>query len=231
MSKVKKVLLPLLLAAALFCAGCGDNQPEDNNVIEPGTADAEIQADPGINDKGEATTLEDIAAAQSRISSYYFEQSLPSGDVNIFARVWYCDNKMKVVTSINGELQSESYYDYNSRTQIDYSPADSDTAIAMDFDPNAADAPDNPLDDDYLTCTLLGNEVIDRQNCVIVQTANGDKLWVSTADGFPMQVNFTDHFGAESTVAYRNIELNTVTASDVEVPADLEIEYLNAGQK
>ena len=238
---LKKFLMILLAVSSLvLIAGCDDDsqpaQGDEPVIIEPGLSQDEQNEDGNTHgqqegefaftDKGEKTTVEDLALAQSNIKSYYFEQTIHYSESSVFLRVWYCDNKMKVITSADGSLQSVFYYDYDQLTQITYSPADNDIAIGMVFDPASVDAPDNPLDDDYLQCTLLGSEIIDRQLCYIMQTAEGDKLWVSTLYGFPLQVEFVDHLGDNYTVAYRNIEINTITADQVEFPDDLQVEFL-----
>jgi hypothetical protein len=243
---MKKLLPPLLvlLAVSLLFSACAANNPdaEDAVIIEPGLTDeetAEDNTDDEANDsetsaelfvdKGELTTVEDLAAAQAKIQSYYFEQTIPYTDASVFLQVWYYAHKMKVVTSVDGYGLTEFYYDYDAQTIISYSPADSDTAIQMYFDAASEDAPDNPLDDDYTACTFLGSEEIDRQLCYILETPEGDKLWVSTKYGFPYQVEFIDHLGEQYTVAYRNIEINTLTEESVQVPADLPIYNLDTG--
>ena len=233
-------MILLAVSSLVLIAGCGDDsqpaQGDEPVIIEPGLSQDEQNEDGNtqgqqegefaFTDKGEKTTVEDLALAQSNIKSYYFEQTIHYSESSVFLRVWYCDNTMTVITSADGSLHSVFYYDYDQLTQIPYSPADHDIAIGMVFDPASVDAPDNPLDDDYLQCTLLGSEIIDRQLCYIMQTAEGDKLWVSTLYGFPLQVEFVDHLGDNYTVAYRNIEINTITADQVQVPDDLQVEFL-----
>jgi hypothetical protein len=238
-------LLPLILvmiAVTLgFCACSADNS-SDPVVIEPGvtgdtptdgstadTSGTDTQTADFI-DKGENSTVDDLIANQQKITSYYFEQTIPYTDATVFLQVWYYDNKMKVISSESGYILTENYYDYDKLTMVSYSPADSDKAMQMTFDPAGEDAPGNPVREDYSTYILLGSEEVDRQFCLILQTTAGDKLWISSKYGFPLQVEFVDQMGNKYTVAYRNLEINTVTASDVEVPADLPIYTLNAGE-
>ena len=226
----------------LALSACGPSEdPGDQMIIEPGleddpsgedidsTVEDEPDATVTFADKGEQTTVDDLTAAQAKIKSYYFEQTIPYADASVFLQVWYCDNKMKVITSVGGQGLSEFYYDYDEMSVISYSPGDSDTAIKMDFDPQSLDAPDNPVADDYGNCVLLGNEKINRQLCYILQTPSGDKLWVGTKYGFPLQVEFVDHLGDLYTVQYRNLEINTLSAKDVAVPANLPIYYMGSG--
>ena len=114
---------------------------------------------------------------------------------------------------------------------IYYTPSEGNQAIKMDFNPNGDDAPDNPKDEDYASCTMLGTETIDGQLCYILQTSVGDKLWVGTKYGFPLQVEFVDHLGDTYTVAYRNVAINTISAAEVAVPDNISITYLGGGSE
>jgi hypothetical protein len=235
------VLLAIAMLALGACAPTAED-PGDETIIEPGvndeqTGDEASEPDDQNStdtsatfiDKGQQSTIDDLTASQAKIKSYYFEQTIPYADAAVFLQVWYFDNKMKVITSVDGQGLTEFYYDYDEMTVISYSPGDSDTGIMMDFDAEGEDAPDNPVTDDYSSCTLLGNETINRQLCYILQTLSGDKLWVSTKYGFPLQVEFVDHLGSLYTVEYRNLEINTLSEEDVAVPADLPIYYLETG--
>ena len=64
-----------------------------------------------------------------------------------------------------------------------------------------------------------------RQYCRIVETASGDRLWVSTKYGFPLRVEYTDSLGERYQVDYKNLSINTVSDEDVAMPADLEVVY------
>ena len=101
-------------------------------------------------------------------------------------------------------------------------------ALGTEFDPAGEEAPGNPLLDDYLACKMLGTEVVNRQTCCILETPDGNKLWVSTRYGFPLQVEFVDQLGSRFTVEYRNLEINTVTEDQVTIPDDLQVEFIDA---
>jgi len=232
-----KIFIVPAICCALVFAGCSDpvnpDNEDDSVIIEPGISDVPVNGDNTENvvvfeDKGEDTTVEDLAAAQEKISSYYFEQMMQSDYNSVFMQVWYCEGKMKVLTDTGASGKTEFYYDYDQELQISYTPGE-DTAIAMYFDADGEDAPDNPLDDDYLSCTVLGSEELNGQLCYILQAVNGDKLWVSTKYGFPLQVEFVGHFGDIFTVAYSNVEINTVTEEQVTVPSDLQVIDLKSG--
>ncbi len=250
----KLKIVVLLLASLAFLASCSDGNSGDADgegpiVLEPGISSgdpdpdsqspedddaaaddpADNPAGDGFIDKGEATTVADLIAAHDKITSYYFEQTIPYADGSVSLKVWYADNKMKVVANAAGGEINESYYDYNERTMIYYTPADGNDAIKMDFNPDGEDAPDNPKDEDYAACIMLGKEELNGQLCYILQTGIGDKLWVSTKYGFPLQVEFVDHLGDTYTVEYRNLEINTVSADEVAVPDHVSVTYLGGG--
>ena len=241
----KRVLVSFILATMVCLAACssdgGQTDEDEPIVIEPGVVNEDNTPDeetPVVDtpeeefvDKGEETTIDDLVAAQEKITSYYFEQTIPYAYGSVSLNVWYADNKMKVVAnSASGEI-NESYYDYDEMTMIYYNPAEGNQAIKMDFNPNSEDAPDNPKDENYAACTLLGKEELEGQLCYILQTAIGDKLWVSTKYGFPMQVEFVDHLGDTYTVAYHNIEINTISAAEVAIPDNVAVSYLGSGSE
>lgn len=236
------LLLLLLLLTALLLAACETAEP----VVEPPPADAPTVIEPGITpvqppqqapseqpdtdepaelfpDHGEATTVADLVAAQNNIDSYYFEQTIQYLNGHMFMQVWYAGRQMKVATSVDGVSQSEFYYDYDNMTVTTYYPGVSEAAMMLDFDAASADAPENPKTRDYAACTLLGMETINRQLCLILETAEGSKIWVGTKYGFPLQVQYVDSLGEEFTAQYRNISINTVDVAEVQPPADLLI--------
>lgn len=234
------LIVVILLAMALVLAACGDTgQPEDNGddavVIEPGVNGDGDDTDPNgedepedpdapvsFVDKGEDTTIDDLVANRAKISSYYFEQTIPYPDGEIFICTWYCDGQMKVIGSIDGYMVSEDYYDYTTMQHVSRHPSDN-SAQQYSFDPSGDNAPVNPKYDLYETYTYIGTETIDRQLCVVLETPIGDKLWVGTKYGFPLQVEYADSLGERYTVQYRNIMINTITADQTAVPADVTI--------
>ena len=244
-------LLLMLLAALTLCAGCGggpatdpDGDPQEV-VVEPGlqasdpVEDPQDAEDPGeeeeentpppslFTDKGENSTLEDLVANLDKIESYYFEQDIPYVDNHVYMQVWYKNGLMKVVTSVDGMGLSEYYYNYNDNTVINYAPGSGTPAIKLVFDSAGPDAPENPKLRDYLAdYTADGFETIDRQTCMVLNhVSDGSTLWVSTANGFPLQIYFEDSLGDLWTVQYKNIRLNAV--SDEELSFDPSIELVD----
>jgi outer membrane lipoprotein-sorting protein len=232
MVKKSKLLIATLIVLMVAVSACADESAEHDVhqplVIEPGieageAADDDQQLDQeGFADKGEATTIADLIQAQEQISSYYFEQNIPYSNGSVFMRVWYAGGKMKVVTSESGRTVSEEYYDYHNKTQTVYFASDN-YAYQTYFNPYSEVAPVNPKQDDYSSYTYLGQETIEGQLCLLLEAPIGDKLWVSTKYGFPLQVEFVDSFGERYTVAYLNVSINDVDKNDVEIPTGLLI--------
>lgn len=241
-------LLPCLLAL-LLCAACGGEEgsdaadtSQDTVVLEPGLPDdtatdpieedtdpddADEQQPEEFTDLGAAATLEDLTAAQAKIQSYYFEQTMPYLDSSVFMQVWYKDGYMRMRSSVDGYGLTENYYNYWDSTITSYSPGSGGPAQRMQFDFSSVDAPDNPAMEDYSLCTLLGTESIGGQTCLVLETPEGDTLWVGTKYGFPLQVEFTDSLGDHFTVTYDNIEINTLEDADVLPPDDMEIKNVS----
>ena len=239
-----RLLLLIWVFVCLLAAGCGEEPqaaPEVEErqplIIEEGInqpaaeepqqqPDAQTPADePAVEfaDKGEATTVEDLIAAQAKITSFYFEQTVEYPNGRVFIQVWYKDEKMRLISSQGGYGMAEEFYDYEAGTLITHAPGSDEPAVLFAFDKTSPDAPDNPVMNDYSTYTLVGGEEIDRQYCLILEAPNGDLVWVSTKYGFPLQTEYTDSLGDRLTAKYKNVSINTVKDSDVMPPADLEI--------
>ena len=228
------LVLIMLLILTVAASGCSDDAadtpgPDDGTVIieqgrvdnpddDPNT-DEPVEDFPDLKDKA---TVEDLVTAQSKINSYYFEQTLAYPDGHVFMQVWYKDGKMKLVSSVDGYGLNETYYDYNTRTITTYSPG-SGSAYQSSFDIDSSDAPDNPLLDNYSDYEIVGSETVNRQYCMIFKTDTDDLLWVGTKYGFPVQVEFTDSLGTRLTATYKNVSINSVEDSDVNLPAAVQI--------
>ncbi len=242
MLKYKKLLV-LLLLSALLLSSCGKKAyvlkpdvpdiPSDPTVIESGIAEGGAQqtnsgtGEDETDDKGADSDIDDLVRLQSQIASCYFEQRVDYPDGAVFLQVWYKNERMKLISSVNSYVLSECYYDYAGCTQLAYYH-DTAAALSSYFDPNGSDAPNNPLLTDYRSCTLLGGEEIDGQYCLQLETESGDYLWVSTANGFPLRSEYTDSLGARMSTQYMNISLNAVADEDVLLPEGISVK--EAGQ-
>ena len=228
------LITALFLLAALLLPACSgadeESEPATPVVIEEGAEahheeDAEQTPEDVFPDKGEAATIEDLQEALSKVESYYFEQSVEYPEGQVFMQVWYKDGLMKLITSVSGYGLTESYYDYNNGTVVDYYPGAMPTAYGRGFDPAEPNAPKNPKLEDYSTADIIGSETVDRQLCQILETASGDKLWVGTKYGFPLRVEYTDSLGERYQVDYRNLSVNSVSDEEVTIPGDLQIVF------
>lgn len=236
-------LLPCLLLVFSLLTACGDSDdtlsPHEPDmepvVIEPGLPERDDDGDspeqpPKIDnpedfpDPGAEATLESVSEALFKIKSYYFEQEMPYLNTSVFMQVWYKDGYMRMLSSMDGYMLSENFYDYNQGTITIYSAVSGGPAQRMSFDFSSDEAPQNPVMEDYSLCTLLGSEEINGQICLILETPTGDKLWVGTQYGFPLQVEFTDSLGDRFVSSYNNIRINTLEDADVQPPAQMEIE-------
>ncbi|MEG2212422.1 MAG: hypothetical protein RRY35_00810, partial [Clostridiales bacterium] len=155
--------------------------------------------------------------------SYYFEQTMPYVDGSVNIKVWYKDNKMKMVSSMDNVGVSEMYYDYNDHTVISYTPSEGNTAVKMMFSPGDPDLPEEPKSDNYQNYTVIATEDINGQVCRVLQTDVGDKLWISTLYGMPLQVEFTDSLGDRYMVTYENLRINDITDDEIAMPANVTV--------
>jgi hypothetical protein len=223
------LLLIIALVAVAVLAACNqeqaaEEQPPDFTIIEtgiePGT-DPQAEQEADFVDRGAETTVADLSRAQAKITSFYFEQRMEYADGAVFLQVWYAAGRMKLLSSVDGYGLSEFYYDYEQQTMIRYYPGSGEDATQEHFDPHSADAPNNPVSEDYESYTLLGAEEIDRQYCLILQTPQGDKLWVGTKYGFPLKTEYVDETsGFTRSSLYKNVKINTITEEDVAPPEE-----------
>jgi len=62
------------------------------------------------------------------------------------------------------------------------------------------------------------------QSCLALKNSAGDKFWISTKYGIPLQVEFTDSMtGERLKVKYENYKINSLDLSEVEIPDELQI--------
>ncbi|MBR2783288.1 MAG: hypothetical protein IKD93_03745 [Firmicutes bacterium] len=234
--RVRAALCFLLSLLLLLLCACGSPEAEKEaqpTVIEQGAAahqeneaeSSERQPEDPFPDKGADSTVEDLTAALAKVESYYFEQSVPYPSGQVFMQVWYKDGLMKLVTSVDGYCLSESYYDYNQGTVVEFYPGSAGEAYGRAFDPGDANAPKNPKMEDYSAAALTGSETLGRQSCLILETDSGDRLWVGTRYGFPLRVEYTDSLGERYQVDYRNLSINTLSDEDVALPGDLQVVF------
>ncbi len=244
-SKIRPVLLVLIGALLLLSAGCAQQDEGDLDdpqviIIEPGIdeenpsldneddQETEENEEEGFIDYGSAATLEDLTTAQSKVQSYYFQQTIPYLDGSVVIQVWFKDNQMKWISTMDGMVGTEMYYDFNENKVISYTPSEGNTAIMMEFSPSDPDLPDQPKADDYLSYTVVATEEIDGQVCKVLQTDTGDKLWVSTLYGMPLQVEFTDSLGDRYTVAYENLRINDISDKEIALPEGVTVYDMGA---
>lgn len=239
------LLIALLIAAIPLSSACGGKDknapPPQEVILEPGLTsgepDAAAQADTpepteeepsdpadlsegDFIDLGRASTLNDLMANKERIRSYYFEQTQD----DIFIRTWYADGWMKIILSFaDGEEETE-YIDCENRILVSYMPAVGDYGILETFAEGDPNLPVNHLNNDYHEFRVVDTDNIEGQVCRVLEGRQGEKLWVSTKYGFPLQVEFIDPTnGKQYIVPYENLTLNQVLYEDVIIPEDLDI--------
>jgi len=196
--------------------------PEAVDDPEPNPPDPEPVED--FVDLGRASTLDDLMSNKEKIISYYFEQTINYIAGNISIKTWYIDGMMKIVSSYPGAPESVDYYDCYDYVLVSHTPSMGKNAIMITYKAGDPEIPNNPLDYDYNTFHVVETDSIDGQICRVMENRTGEKLWVGTKYGFPMQVEFTDPLIDEHfIVLYENIDINNVTLKDVTMPDDLEI--------
>ncbi|MDO4581145.1 MAG: hypothetical protein Q4B96_00980 [Bacillota bacterium] len=225
-SLIRKALcLTLPVAALFFCACAPQAEPAaepEPQIIEPGVSGEQQIIDSGIADE-QQQVFDTLSGLQSQITSFYYEQSVPYPDGQVFMQVWRKDQLMKVVSSSGGYLLTEFYYDFTAHTVLSYSPGDNETALLTSFDPESGDLPDDPTREDFSQCSYLGRELVDGVLCYKLAAPQDETLWIDPNTGFPLQISYTDSLGEKYTVRYENIQLNNISDADVAAPDDIPI--------
>lgn len=240
------IVLLLVTASLSACGKSGKPSAEPQPVIiEPGLANEappeeapapetpatpELPPEEEFTDLGRASTLDDLMANKAKIESYYFEQTIgyEAGDIHI--HTWYKNGIMKIVSSYPGAPESVDYFDCYAYELITYTPSAGKNAVLITYEEGDAEVPNNPLNYNYHDYRVLETASIEGQVCRVLENSNGDKLWVGTKYGFPMQVEFVDSLTDEHfVVPYENITINQVTDEDVAIPTDLVIYEMVGG--
>lgn len=256
MRSARKPLLILLAALLLLCAlclaGCKKDETPDTpepTLIEPGVQapledqpgapegepqqpdqDPEEPADEeGFIDHGAASNIDDLLDNRAKIESFYFEQTMDYASGQIQTQTWYLNHKMKVISTGESMMETVHYYDWRGKTIVAHLPAFGNQANLSYFDDGDAMVPENPLALDYHNCIDQGMQTLNGQTCAILLTPSGERWWVSTASGFPIQVEFFDGTtGEDLIIPYTNIQFNHVTDSEVALPPELELYDANS---
>jgi hypothetical protein len=213
----------------------GFSTPGDDTTNQPVTPAPEPQPaasgeDEGDEDEeafidlGRASTLDDLMANKEKIHSYYFEQTVNASYGEMSVQTWYADGWMKIVNIFSDGEENIDYINCEHMFSISLAPATRDYGILMYFEPDDPDMPENYLSNDYHQYRVVDTESINGQNCRVLESRQGKKLWVSTKYGFPLQVEFTDPTNEEHfIITYENIIFNQTRYEDVAVPADTEL--------
>ena len=192
-------------------------------IEEPDPIDPDVDENDFI-DLGRATTLDDLMANRAKIHSYYFEQTITASYGDLFVRTWYADGMMKKVSTFEDGEENIEYVDCENMFLVLRAPATADFGIFMSFEPGDPDMPDNHLSNDYHQYRLVDTDTINGQICRVLENRQGEKLWVSTKHGFPLQVEFNDPTNEEHFIlTYQNIMFNQTDYEDVAIPDDLLI--------
>ena len=233
------LLIMLLLAAIALCCSCGKEKEEQPQqvILEPGLTEKEPvtpepQAEPepvaeegdDFADKGRASTIDDLMANKEKIQSYYFEQTITTAFGDIFVKTWYTNGQMKIISTYEDGEENREYFDCEKLILVFHAPAVDDFGRMITFEPGDTEMPKNYLASDYHDFRVVDSDSIEGQTCRVLDTRHGEKLWVSTKHGFPLQREFTDtDSGGQYTVAFENIVFNQVKYEDVAIPEDLII--------
>lgn len=195
-----------------------ETEAEDEPVIP-------AEEEGGFVDQGRASTIENLMSNKSKIMSYYFEQTINASYGDIFIKTWYADGWMKIVSIAPYGEENTEYVDYENSLLIEILSSPSGYIGKMSsFKPGDPDIPNNYVDTDYHQFRIVDNDNIDGQTCRVLESRQGEKRWVSTKYGFPVQVEFNDPTNDEHfIISFDNLTFNEVSYEDIAIPDDIDI--------
>ncbi|MEM3369564.1 MAG: hypothetical protein QXE90_01785 [Candidatus Micrarchaeia archaeon] len=218
--KIAALAIFVLIFGAIFMSGCtGQTETKQNFQEVNKTLN---QTEQTKDTTKPSSSLSDIFAKTSAIKSVKYDMLMTGLGSSVTQTVWLKGNKMKSEISAEGEkvinivdLDKKVMYSYMPaqgiafRTSFDYS--------SQYFSPTESIEKYNPV--------VLGNEIIDGKDCVIVQYSMEGmqiKSWIWKEKGFPIRIETTSGEG-KTVIEYKNIEFIEIPDSEFELPAGVQI--------
>ncbi|MEM3454956.1 MAG: hypothetical protein QXF07_00010 [Candidatus Micrarchaeia archaeon] len=218
--KIAALAIFVLIFGAIFMSGCtGQTETKQNFQEVNKTLN---QTEQTKDTTKPLSSLSDIFAKTSAIKSVKYDMLMTGLGSSVTQTVWLKGNKMKSEISAEGE-KIINIVDLDKKVMYSYMPAQG-IAFRTNFDysyqyvsPTESIEKYNPV--------VLGNEIIDGKDCVIVQYSMEGmqiKSWIWKEKGFPIRVETTSGEG-KTIIEYKNIEFIEIPDSEFELPSGVQI--------
>lgn len=210
-------LLALILLASLL-AGCVEGPPTDaytstnTQTQTGGQTQTQTQTNGGVN-------LSQLLNSSANYTSVYYEMvTTTPGQASVTMKYWMKGSKYRMdMEDVEGVGTMTEWVFMDEQTAYAYMPI-MNVVYRMVYDTSIV--PDSPTSMLDYTPTIIGQEVLDGKNCVIVQytQAGGTvKAWIWVDTGFPVKMETTSS-GVTTTIIFRNFSFNDVSDSVFELP-------------
>lgn len=205
----------LILIIGLFClvslGGCKQTvfvQDGDSKLVMTG------------NNLAESDSLDTLLGRVKNVSNIRYD--IVSGDPKITQKFWFKGKMMRMEAD-----NTVSIFNLADQVMYLYTPAEN-KAIKMSLglgQQNEESIVDKASNLDQYKLEVIGNEVIDGKNCLVIQYKWGSiatKQWLWKKYGLPVKIE-TDDGKSKTVVTYENFDFSVIPDNMFELPKDVKI--------
>jgi outer membrane lipoprotein-sorting protein len=175
------------------------------------------------NGMAESDSLDTLLDRVKNVSNIRYDiLSTDAKGTVITQKFWFKDKKMRMEAD-----KTVTIFDQANQSMYIYTPAEN-TAIKMSLG-LGQQTQESIIDEasglDQYKPEVIGNEVIDGKNCLVIQYKWGGtitKQWLWKKYGLPVKIE-TDDGKAKSTVTYENFDFSVIPENMFELPVDVKI--------
>jgi len=215
-------LLALILIASLL-VGCVEGPPTDaytstnTQTQTNGQTQTQTQTNDGVN-------LSQLLSSSANYTSVYYEMvTTVPGQAEVVMKCWMKGQKYRMdIESMEGLGTMTTWVFMDEQVTYTYMPI-MGMVYRMQYDYSAVpDAPTTMMD---YHPTVIGQEVFDGKNCVVIQYTQSNstvKAWIWVDTGFPVKMESTSG-GVTTTIIWRNFSFNSVSDDVFDLPAGVPV--------
>jgi hypothetical protein len=211
-----KKILPLIFC--LFCLAslnaCGKNvyvQDGESKLVMNG------------NGLAESDSLDVLLGRAKNVSNIRYDiSSIDAKGAVTTQKFWFKGKMMRMEAD-----KTVSIFDQENQVMYIYTPAEN-TAIKMSLglgQQNQESIIDEAVGLDQYKPEVIGNEVIDGKNCLVIQYKWGStitKQWLWKKYGLPIKIE-SDDGKIKTSVTYENLDFSPIPDNMFELPKDVKI--------
>lgn len=172
------------------------------------------------NGLAESDSLDMLLRRARTVSNIRYD--IVSGEPQTIQKFWFKGKKMRMEAD-----KAVSIFNQDDQVVYVYNPAEN-TAIKMSLglgQQTQKSIVDEATGLDQYQPEVIGNEVIDNKNCLVIQYKWGStitKQWLWKKYGLPVKIE-TDDGKTKTTVTYENFDFGSIPDNMFELPQDVKI--------